>query len=58
MAPEIPEIDNAALDAAIRAAAESTSLGAEALARGETIAYLDDEGRLVSERPDGMVEFI
>ena len=53
MEAEIPQIDNAAIDAAIRAAAESTSLGVEALARGETIVYLDDDGRLVREEPNG-----
>lgn len=58
MAAEVPDIDNAALDAAIRAAAESMFLGAEALARGETIAYLDDEGRLVSETPAGTLTYL
>lgn len=53
MAAEIPEIDNAALDAAITAAVEAASFGDEALARGETIVYLDDAGRLVQEEPNG-----
>lgn len=49
---------NALIDAAISAAASEISLGAQLAADGVTTVSMDDEGRLVSHRPDGTTTFL
>lgn len=53
MAPETPDTDNKAINTDIDERASAVSLGSEALTRGETVVYLDEQGRLVEEKPDG-----